>query len=37
MTFDELLKSDNGYGEVYYWDVKEFFGFNLGTKKTTEI
>ena len=37
MTFNELLKSDNGEGNVYLWDIKEFFGFNLGYKKTDEL
>lgn len=37
MTFEELLKSTNEDGEVYRWDVKEFFGFNLGYKKIDEL
>jgi len=37
MTFDELLESNNAEGDVYLWDIKEFFGFNLGCKKTNEL
>lgn len=37
MTFKELLNSDDGEGNVYLWDIKEFFGFNLGYKKTDEL
>ena len=37
MTFDELLESDDGEGNIRDWDIKEYFGFNLGYKKTQEL
>jgi len=37
MTFKQLLEGRNVEGEIYRCDVKEFFGWDLSTKKIDEI